>query len=255
MYTIGLDEGGPAAHAMMQRQFETIDAINQIAMALTDRPSSASEMALLESRTPESLITLTDTIFTGVRTALESLLMIRASYLADASTLGGLRALLRTALLGASRVGYVLCAATEQERVDNAQHVVGVELTSFHRAAKSLHGVQILEELRPSNSELETIEKAATELKPNPKIRGENSIIQGFAEHVERIVEEKGGSDSAGAFSDSLKWIWQASSGVAHSHAWPAVPQVGNFVTDLSIVVPAAHIASEAAVDAWTGRL
>lgn len=255
MYTTGFDRDDLGAKAMMQHQLDTIDTIYEIAQDLRKLPIDGNEMLSLESDFTESPISFSNVIFGGVHCASESLLMLKASFQERASTLIGLRVLMRTALMGAARVGYVFCAPSEIDRQRNAHHVLGVELASFHRAAKALGEIEHIVSIKPSNDDLTEVREASRQFKPQDTVRGENAIIQGFAKYVQPRMAEMDPTIDVEVFSEMLKWIWQSGSGVAHAHAWPATAPAGDLVTDLSIVVPAVHVAFQAAVDGWTDQL
>ncbi|ROZ63839.1 hypothetical protein EDL96_05755 [Kocuria soli] len=255
MYTTGLERDNPEAIEMMQRQLGIIDAIYELAMDLRELTSDGSEMTALESAFTESPISLSNILAGGVHCASESLLMLKASLQEGTSTLIGLRVLMRTALLGGARVGYVFCPRTEDERLRNARHVMGVELASFNRAARALGEIEHIVSLKPSEENLTRIQEASKKFKPQDAVRGENAIIQGFAQYVQPRVTEKDSTVEPEVFSETLKWIWQSGSGVAHAHAWPATVPDGELLADLSIVVAAVHVAVEAATDGWTDQL
>ena len=132
---------------------------------------------------------------------------------------------------------------------------MGVELASFNRAARALGDIEHIVSLKPSKENLRRIQEASKKFKPQDAVRGENAIIQGFAQYVQPRVTEKDSTVEPEVFSETLKWIWQSGSGVAHAHAWPATVPDGELLADLSIVVAAVHVAVEAATDGWTDQL
>lgn len=67
-----------------------------------------------------------------------------------------------------------------------------------------------------------------------------------------------GGADSASRASpevlaEHITWIWHAYSGAAHGFGWPRLlpgtdSMAGNFVADLGLVVPVAHLAFDVTI-------
>lgn len=233
------------------RTLGVIGTLSSFAPALP--PPAGSELHRLDTHVPGP-VPIGVTLDAGMRSAtdaLEHLSLFLGHGVAPRPAV--VMALSRVALLGTSRVLYVLGPQDPAERVEHLREVVRAETHSHHRMMKTGAAWSAFP-IRPEQSEVKEL-KDELDANPGPSLTDTSMITKvtqtvaaafaraertGFSSHGETFVREH------------LQWMWQVWSGGAHGWAWPEhlpgpddvknrVP--GDWVSDLSLLAALTQLA------------
>ncbi|QCR53224.1 hypothetical protein C1N80_06265 [Brachybacterium sp. SGAir0954] len=250
MYEFGLDDA--AAHAHLTRALSTIDHITNPDNRswLTTAPAPGSEVDRLEQAVLQDPVDLSHSLGFAATAALDSLQEIAIIVRGNASILTPLRGMMRTALMGAGRVGYVILPDSPEEREAHAGMVVSHEAVSLGRALASFGSFTELPGLAPTPDELAMLLEQI-QAHPRGKKEGEAAMIQASAELVARAIAEQDPAQPAGVLAEQLAYIWNTASGAAHGFYWQHDFEHGSFVADLGAVVSAVYYSLDALRARW----
>lgn len=216
-------------------------------------PQAGSELERLDTQVPGP-VPIGVTLDAGMRSATEALEHL--SFFLGQGVVprpAVVMALSRVALLGTSRVLYVLGPQEPAERVDHLHEVVRAETHSHHRMMKTGAAWSAFP-LRPEQSEVTEL-KDELDANPGPRLT-DTSMITEVTQTVAAAfarAERTGFSSKDEAYvREHLQWMWQVWSGGAHGWAWPEhlpgpddvknrVP--GDWVSDLSLLVALTQLA------------
>ena len=138
MYESGFDSAAARAH--LDRQFATIDVIQELMERINCPPTAGSDVARLDSEVGDNPVSVSKSVHTGLSTATDCLVDIASILRRSDSKLtsSSVRSLMRTALLGSSRAAFVLVPDQHENRVAAAEVVVRQEWFSLERAFDAL---------------------------------------------------------------------------------------------------------------------
>ncbi|WP_020170831.1 hypothetical protein [Gordonia polyisoprenivorans] len=246
MYKYGLDD--LAAEEHLNRQLATIEIIASLQVQIDRPPASASDVARLDEDLGDIPVKPSQSIHRGLSTAKDCLVDLSRVLGSNSSmSLSSARALMRTALMGASRAAFVLVPDDHGERRANAATVVRQEWFSLQRAMEALHPFEELKGLVPPEDFRADMKAKSENLSRGPRM-GEEKTIR---EMSEVAAKRLGGQDSSSVLTESLVWIWHSASGAAHAYGWPTMAG-GDFIADFGMVVPVVHLAVDTAVKRWS---
>lgn len=251
MYESGFDSAAAQAH--LDRQFATIDVIQELMERVSRPPAAGSDVARLDSEVGDTPVTVSKSVHAGLSTATDCLVDIASILRRPDSilTLSSVRSLMRTALLGASRAAFVLVPEQHEDRVAAAEVVVRQEWFSLERAFDALSPFEHLPGLVPPVGFRNEMHDLAKNLPPGRR-QGEERTIREMSEVVARKLSGKEiENEPPSLITEALVWIWHSGSGAAHAYGWPRLAG-GDFVSDFGMVVPVAHIALDSAVRRWS---
>lgn len=159
-----------------------------------------------------------------------------------------LQTLLRTALLGSSRIVYMLGPEDHDERLRNTTVVLAQEGASLIRAYDAFAKFEVLHHLVPPPHIIseQKARYAGIGIKRAP---GEASTLKEMAEVVARRLELSG-SEFDDSLSEHVAWLFNTLSGVAHGFGWPnLVPGTesmsGHYISDFSRTTAIGVIAAD----------
>lgn len=220
----------------------------------TRAPAPGSEIRRLEQAVPQEPVDLSHSLNAATIAALDALTST-ASLLCsdDGCTEVAVRALTRSALMGASRLGYVVLPTTAAERERNAATVVAREAESFKRALKAVKDVNALPIQKPTDEESKALKRQIALHKDAPGFR-DGAMIERSAELLGAEIERQELIEDGTIVADQLSWLWHTASGSAHGFNWETRAP-SHFVADLSTVATAAGWILDVAERAWTGPL
>lgn len=249
----------------MEALLKTMTAIERIAelcdrlpdyVARLDQPNS--DLARLIDALPEPQVDPRLTITHGLGLARSSLGLVR-EILLDNRVIGPavLPVLLRSALLGAGRVLYMLGPQDAHKRLSNSTVVLQQEAESLYRAYTQFEGFEQFGALVPPPETISIYEGRRVSLLQGGRPRGEAEMLEGMAQVIgemlaaaDTAVPQQEPDDDSATIAEHVRWIFQTYSGVAHGFAWPSlVPGTaslpGHFIADFTTVVNIAHAAAE----------
>jgi hypothetical protein len=243
---IGLD--GPEDHAMLEKTLSMIHLIGQMHDSL---PADAahlgqpgSDLADLIVALPEPPVDLRMSIVAGLESARGALSQI-SSFIQDGipTTLPVLQTLVRSALLGAGRVVYVLGPSSPQAREDNARMVLRQEAKSLMRAYSSFEQFKQLLLVVPPADVVAAQRERNDVLQRGAAVIGEEKTLMAMASVVAETLTANGFDSPEGVPLEIMSWIFNVYSGVAHGFGWPRLVPDAVFVADLHMVTCVAHLA------------
>ena len=161
-----------------------------------------------------------------------------------------LMSLARTALLGASRVVFVLGPEEAAERQRNLLVTLRQESNSLMRLYAVAENFQHLEGLVPRQEVLSSQRGRAETLKQVAPSLGEASALERMAEVTGQLLAARDdvGPNLAAQLREHVAWTFNVYSGVAHGFGWPRlVPGTrsfpGHFLVELSLISSVTHLA------------
>lgn len=249
MYTFGMEDQAAKDH--VERSLEVIDLLTspEGRAWASVAPAEDGEIARLERKALADPVLLSHSLGNAAVAAIDSLQHISMALRSSGGTLTTFRSMMRTALMGAGRIGYAVLPETEAEREANAATILAQEARSLKQALKSFDTFTDLKDLRPTAAETTTLREQINAHPSRPK-DGDGAMIQRAAELIGAEVAKREPSAPSGVVADQLAFIWNTSSGAAHGFYWQNDFE-GEFVTDLGLVVPAVQYTLEALRDAW----
>lgn len=249
MYSFGLDT--PDSHQYLQRTLAVIEHLESSATYewITAAPASSSEIARLESTLPCGPVSLVSSLRSGAMSALESAAHVRFSLQSRHYTLTSLRAMMRTVLMGAGRLGSVALPDTASAREKNAAALVGQEARSLKHALNDIKEITNLPGLQWTPDDVREYERQISEVK-TVGLPGDRAMIREAARLMGARATEADPRIGPAAPSDHLTWVWHTSSGSAHVFDWQTRAS-GDFVTDIGAVVSAFHASFDATRRMW----
>lgn len=220
------------------------------------RPNT--EIGELLAQLPEPQVDLRLTVVRGLTLARGSLDLVRHIFGSSGPPIVPpiLPVVLRSALLGAGRVAYMLGPEDENERIANSQIVLRQEAESYRMAYKSFSEFQQLAGLVPSQQVVETYETRRAALMVNGRPPREAKTLDSMAEVIGELLNSAGindglqgaVSDPAAQIKEHVRWIFHVYSGIAHGLAWPwLVPSTedlpGHFIADFTMIASIVNFA------------
>jgi hypothetical protein len=254
MYEFGL--GSDAANKSLSR---TVAFIQHLELPETHEwikhpPSPGSEVATLQASVPQEPIPIAEALRTAMMTALESLAHIRFSIQAGCYTLPGMRSMMRTALMGVGRVGFVVLPDTRRERQGNAEKVLTQEARSLSDALDDIQSITTLPGLLATDEQAADFRQQISQFDIKGRKFGDRGMIRRSAALIGSEVARVDSSISEEVLRDHLTWIWNTASGAAHAFDWQNLAP-GEFVPDIADVAAAAHCVLAATGRAWKGTV
>lgn len=256
---ISFEYNDPEAQAELQRALSVIDTIGQLDDQLssdveTFAPSD-SDLGRLSARFPDSPVNLTRSLRAALTTTRGSLDQIADSYTGPTTARRiTLQSAVRSALLGAGRVVFVLAPRDPSERSENALTALRQETASLTRALEASSGFRHLVALRPDPplvAEARRWNEHVKQLQKGPLSEG--LVLRTMAQTIgqEMVTSGRLDEDDLTVLVEAVTWIWHTYSGEAHGYGWPALAS-GEFVADLGTTTSVAHFAFDLAVKATT---
>jgi len=248
---IGLD--GPEDHAALQSTLAMIEIIDELSDSLPADPAllgePGSDLASLLAALPEPPVDLRLSIAVGLETAWNALSQI-SRFIVDGvpTTPSVMQTLVRSALLGAGRVVYVLGPPSPEARQENARMVLRQEGQSLMRAYNAFEQFKQLNLVPPADIIAAQRERNNV-VQSGARAVGEEKILLAMATVIGETLTANGYESPEGSpLTELMTWIFQVYSGVTHGFAWPRlVPGTnsmpGLFIADLYMVTCVAHIA------------
>lgn len=253
MYAYGLD--GRLAQQHLDRSLCIIDRINETRTRrwLSSPPVPGSEIARLERASLQQPMDVSHSLQAAAVASLDAVLQIRLALKAPSNfTLGAVRTLLRTALMGAGRIGYVVLPATSEEKERNAAVILAQEAESLSNALRDFENFASLPGLRPTRVQIAAFRE---QISQHGQVRrgraGSRAMILDSAELMSIEVARLDPTVDATALREHLIFVWHTTSGVAHGFDWQNMSN-GDFVSDLGAVTSALSRALEALEKLWT---
>lgn len=253
MYEYGLE--GETAQRHLDRSMQIIDRINEPARRgwLRFPPSPEGEITRLKGASLQDPVDLSHTLHAAAVGSMDAVLQISLALGSpDGFTLGAVRTLLRTALMGAGRIGYVALPETPEERERNAAILLGQEADSLTRALRDLETFTSLPGLRPTDAQITVLREQIAQHDRNIRGRtGDRAMIRRAAELMGVEVARLDPTVDATALREQLTFIWHTASGAAHGLAWQNY-STGDLVGDLGAVTSALSRVLDVFEQLWT---
>lgn len=212
-------------------------------------PGEQSEIARLARAVPSEPVDLVCSLRTAGMSALESLSHVRWTIDNDHFILGPFRGAMRTALMGAGRLGFVALPGEATQREENAMTIVSQEAKSFGQAIADIQKITTLHGLRWRETEVRSYKEQIAKLNLDG-LKGDRAMIRETAGMIGHEVQKGHPGESAVAFRDHLTWIWHTSSGSTHGYDWQTRAS-GDFVTDIFAVASAVQVTLAATRRLW----
>lgn len=255
MYEYGLDSETAQRH--LDRSMQIIGRINEPARRrwLNSPPSPEGEITRLKGASPQDPVDLSHSLHAAAVTSADAVLQISLALRSpDGFTLGAVRTLLRTALMGAGRVGYVVLPETPEERDRNAAVVLAQEAGSLSRALRDFETFTGLPGLRPTDDQITMLREQIAQHDHKRGRTGDRAMIRRAAELMGIEVARRDPTIDSVALREHLTFIWHTASGAAHGLDWQRA-STGDFVSDLGAVTSALSRVLEALEQLWTSSL
>jgi len=225
--------------------------------ALLDQPTS--DLKRLIDALPEPQVDPRLTIIQGLGLARGTLGLVRDICLNSSPAIAPsvLPVLLRSALLGAGRVLYMLGPEDETERIANTMVVLQQEAESYHRAYTQFAEFEQFQALVPPPETVAVYERRRADLMRGGRPPGEARTLDSMAEVIgamlagtDSAVPQQELDDLATVAREHVRWMFNIYSGVAHGFAWPLlVPHTeslpGHFIAEFTTAANVAHLAAD----------
>jgi len=249
MYSLGLD--APESDEHLRRTLALIDHLEepQTHSWISASPSASSEIARLNKAVPDGPVSLEGTLRSATMSALESAAQIRFSIQCRHYTLTSLRAMMRTILMGAGRLGFVALPDAIEVREANAATLVRQEARSFKHALKDVNGITNVLGLKWEPDKVDEFEQQIAGVNTDG-LRGDRAMIREAAGLMGAQAATADPTIGQAALRDHLTWVWHTSSGSAHGFDWQSRAS-GDFVTDIGAVASAFHSSFDATRRMW----
>lgn len=253
-YCLGMYDFGLSTPDSMRHLHKTLDLIVHLEDEQTHgwinrSPGEQSEIAQLARVVPSEPVDLVSSLRTAGVSALESLSHVRWTIEQENFILGPFRGAMRTALMGAGRLGFVALPSDAQQREENATTIVSQEAKSLGQAIADIQKISTLDGLRWSEAEVRSYQEQIARLNLNG-LKGDRAMIRETAGMIGDEVQKAHPGLSGVTFRDHLTWIWHTSSGSTHGYDWQARAS-GDFVTDIFAVASALHMTLAATARLW----
>ena len=166
-----------------------------------------------------------------------------------------LQSLLRSALLGAGRVVFILGPADAETREANARVVLSQEAKSLMRAYEAFEKFKHSGALIPPDHVLRAQRERSREIESWGSPIGEEKTLLRMTDVVIKTLASRGyPPETLPIMAEQINWIFHVYSGVSHGFGWPRlVPgsqsMPGHFLSELFLVASVAHIAVEVVSD------
>lgn len=199
------------------------------------------------------------TISQGLGISKGALGLVRSIFLDNSPAIAPsvLPILLRSALLGAGRVLFMLGPADEAQRIANTVVVLKQEAASFHLAYSQFVEFQQFQALIPDPETVALHERRRLALMPDGRPLGEARTLDSMAEVIGELlagtesgVPSQKDDDLATLAREHVRWMFNVYSGVAHGFAWPwLIPHTrslpGHFIGEFTMATNVAHLAAD----------
>lgn len=156
---------------------------------------------------------------------------------------------MRTALMGAGRIGFVALPGDAKQREQNATTIVSQEAKSFRQAIADIQKITTLHGLRWSEAEVLSYKEQIAKLSLDG-LKGDRAMIRETAGMIGDELQKDHPGVSGVTFRDHLTWIWHTSSGSTHGYDWQTRAS-GDFVTDIFAVASAVQMTLAATRRLW----
>lgn len=245
---------------------QILTAIESVAQLCDRLPDDAaflaqptSDLERLIDWLPEPQVDPRLTITQGLGLARGTLELIRNIFLDNSPAISPcvLPVLLRSALLGAGRVLYMLGPDGENERIANTMVVLQQEADNYHRAYTQFANFEQFQALVPPPETIAVYEKRRADLMGGSRPPGEARTLDAMAEVIgelllraDNAVPQQELDDLATVAREHVRWMFNIYSGVAHGFAWPwLVPRTqslpGHFIAEFTTAANVAHLAAD----------
>ena len=257
MIDFGLDDPAVAVH--FDRALLVIqDPITELAERLNaiERVPASTELYRLHEGLADGPLRLDQVLFSAAEASVGSLQQI-ARLVTDELPTSPIvfQTLMRTALVGAARVVYVLLPSDPELRSERAAALVAQDLGGGIRGLKryvqfeGLAGARAPEELLDSfRAQRQALGPSKIETKDGATV---DDMTAAIAEALISAAPDEHTDENVAILQDEAAWLWNTYSGLAHGHAWPRfmwtlsgdrrIP--GDFAMDLHHVATCAHFA------------
>lgn len=257
MIDLGLADPVVAAH--FDRALQVVQGpILQLAECLDaiERVPASAELYRLHGAIPDGPLHLDQVLFAAIEASVGSLQQIARLVIDELPTSPIVfQTLLRTALVGAARVVYVLLPSDPELRTERAAAVVAQDLGSGIRGLKRYVQFEGLVRVRAPEKLLNSFQaqhrelgSAKAETKDGATV---DNMTEAIAEALISAAPEQHTDENIAILRDEAAWLWNTYSGLAHGHAWPALMWTlsgdrripGDFAMDFHHVTTCAHFA------------
>lgn len=225
--------------------------------ALLDRPTS--DLRRLIEALPEPQVDCRLTITQGLGLTRGALCLVREIFVDNHPAIAPsvLPILLRSALLGAGRVLYMLGPNDAAQRIANTMVVLRQEATNFHRAYIQFAKFEQFKTLVPPAETIAVYERRRADLMRGGQPPGEAKTLDSMAEVIGEVLagsnselQQQELDELAAATKEHVRWMFNVYSGVAHGFAWPwLVPRTeslpGHFLAEFTTAANVAHLAAD----------
>lgn len=254
---------GPEDQEQLIRALASIESMAELCGKVPDDltllSATGSELKRVIDALPEPQVDLRLTITEGLAVAHGSLGLVRNIIVDNGPPIvpAVLPVLLRSALLGACRVLYMLGPETERERIANARVVLQQEAYSFYQAYTQFAEFEQFGALVPPPDQVTVYEARRAKLLEGGRPRGEARILDSMAEVVSKLLAAAESDapktevdNHAKTIKEHVRWLFHVHSGIAHGFGWPRlVPSTqslpGHFIADLTMIASLAHLAAD----------
>lgn len=248
MLNIGLD--GPEDEVALARALETIDLVGRLDDDLPHDPAllgqRGSEIEQLMQRLPDPLVDIRISLRVGLEVARGSLAQVSSIITRSVPTTGSvLQSLVRSALLGAGRVVYVLGPEDASLTEANARMVLRQEARILMKAYDAFEKFEKFQALVPPPSVLAAQRARNESVQAGAPTLGEEKMLLVMAKVIVEALAAEGHEQ---VLTEHVTWLFNVYSGVAHGFGWPRLipgseSMPGHFIADLTQVVSIAHFA------------
>jgi len=258
---IGLNS--PADRQQLEQILTAIKSMADLCDKLPDNPAFLdrpnSDLKRLIDALPEPQVDPRLTIMKGLAVARGTLGLVRDIFVDENPAIvpSVLPVLLRSALLGAGRVLYMLGPQDEHERIENTMVVLQQEADSYRRAYTQFAEFKQFHALVPPPDLVALYENRRVGLTGSGKPPGEARTLDSMAEVLGNMlasantaVPQQELDDFATTTKEHARWIFHIYSGIAHGFAWPwLVPGTrslpGHFIAEFTTTANIAHLAAD----------
>lgn len=250
MYEYGLDTDQDAD--AMNRTLATIDSITDDGYRkwITTAPAADSEIARLERAVPTDPVDLSHSLSFAAIASLDALQMIAMIVRSNVPILTPLRSMMRTALMGVGRIGYVVLPKDGGERETNAGTLLALEVASYKRALKHFETFEHLAELVPDADDTGLLREQFG-LHPSGRLDGDGKMIQAAVRLIGREIAADEPGTPVGMHEEQFTLIWNTASGAAHGFHWQN-DFPGIFTADIGAVTSGVQYTLEKMRCLWT---
>lgn len=247
----------------LTRVLEAIDEAAALCDRLPDDPATldqpGSDLNRMIALLPEPQVDPRLTVYQGLGISRGALGLVRSIFLDNSPAIvpSVLPVLLRSALLGAGRILFMLGPVDEAQRIANTVVVLKQEAASFHTAYTQFAGFQHFQALIPASETVALYERRRVALMRGGRPPGEARTLDSMAEVIgellagtESAVPSQTDDDLSGLAREHLRWMFNVYSGVAHGFAWPwlgphtrSLP--GHFIAEFTTATNVAYLAAD----------